>query len=109
MIKKFKEASFHPDLTLKANFFGGAETSKKNRVKLKIDYIDVHLTSNEFKMKDLQHMLTLLNVFGEEEEEIKEIVENPLFKFIENAEEIQAKLKMASIRSILKLYEIGVS
>ena len=69
-------------------FYGGIEMPKKNRIKLKMDYIDVHLTSQEFKMKDFQNMLKLMQFFGseEEQEQVKEVVSNPLFKFLHNTE-----------------------
>ena len=66
---------------MNVKFFGDVETSKKNRIKLKLDYINFHLTSNEFKMKDFQNLLVLLQVFGEGEDEVEEIKGNPLFKF----------------------------
>jgi DNA polymerase II small subunit/DNA polymerase delta subunit B len=68
------------------SFFGDIEMPKKNRIKLKMDYIDIHLTSQEFKMKEFQSMLQLMKVFGEETEEVEEIVSNPLYKFLHNTE-----------------------
>jgi len=82
---------------------------KKNRIKLKMDYVDIHLTSQEFKMKEFQNLLKLMKFFGEEENEVEEIVSNPLFKFLHNTEELQAKIKLASARKILRLYEIGIT
>jgi len=47
-------------------------------------------------------------MFGDEEI-TQEMKHHPLFKFLENTEEIQLKLKMASIRKMLQLYEIGLT
>jgi hypothetical protein len=65
-IAKFKETSFHPDMNVKATFFGDVETTKKNRVQLKLDYIDIHATSSEYKMKDLQNMFKLITMVSGE-------------------------------------------
>lgn len=64
LLSKFRESTLHPDLKLTANVYGEVETSKKNRIKLKVDYIDFHATSTEFKMKDLLNLLELTEVFG---------------------------------------------
>lgn len=105
-MKKFKESTFHPDLNLKAHFYGDVETCKKNRIKLKLDYIDMHATSQQFKMKDLLNLISILGIF---EEETEQMVSHPIFHFLQNAEEVQLKLKLASIRKIVQLYEIGVT
>ena len=74
---------------------------------MKLDYINFHLTSPDFEMKDFQKMLLLLELFGDEEMS-QEMAENPLFKFFEKTEQIQAKVKLASIRKIVSLYEEGI-
>ena len=106
--EKLRKTNFRPDLNLTAEFYGNAEIYKKNRIKLKLDYIEARLTSDEFKMKGMQHVVSVLGIFGDEEE-AQEITQHPLFKFLENTEEIQMKLKMASIRKMLRLYEIGLT
>jgi hypothetical protein len=45
IFNKFSESTFHPDLKVTADFYGEVETSKKNRIKLKLDYIDFHASS----------------------------------------------------------------
>ena len=83
-MEEFKKSDFHPDINLSMSFFGDIEMPKKNRIKLKMDYIDIHITSQEFKMKEFQNMLKLMKLFGEEQEEVEAIVSNPLYKFLHN-------------------------
>lgn len=65
--EKLKNGNFRPDIHLTAEFYGNAEVYKKNRIKLKLDYIEAKLTSEEFKMKDFQNLMSVLGLFGEEE------------------------------------------
>lgn len=45
-------------------------------------------------------------MFGEEEVN-QQIVQHPIFKFLEGAQQIQATIQMAPISSMLELYEVG--
>lgn len=48
-----------------------------------------------------------MEAFGEGEE-AQAFKENPLFKFFENTEKLQAKLKMTSLQKMLHLYQTGL-
>lgn len=65
--KLIKDNKFRPDLKVSAQFYGIVEVYKKNRIKLKLDYIEARLTSDEFKMKGFQELLCLMKFFGDDE------------------------------------------
>ena len=58
-------------------------------------------------MKDFQNLLTLLEIFGQDEE-AEQLIQNPLFKFFEQTEQIQARIRLSPLSKMVNLYESGV-
>lgn len=108
LMKGFDDSSFHPDVNLSVRMLGRVETFKKSRIKIKPDQVDLHVTSQEFKLKDLQNLVELLGIFGEDEEK-EEIVNHPIYSLLKEAEQIQGTVRMASLGKMLELYEIGLN
>jgi hypothetical protein len=107
-MKAFDDSSFHPDVNLSISMLGRVETFKKNRIKIKPDHVNIHITSEEFKVKDIQNLAELLNVFGEDEEK-EMFVNHPLYSLLKEAEQIQGTFRLASLGKMLELYEIGLN
>lgn len=84
LLTKVEETSLQPDLQLNMILKGHADTFKKNRIRIRMDYILAHITSNEFKLKEVLTLLKLLGAFGEGEE-IEALINNPAFKLLEKA------------------------
>lgn len=87
---------------------GHLDTHKKNRIRLRMDYIHVHLFSKEFRLTQLLELMKILQVFGEEEETVNTILNNPAFKLLQKSEQVQGTVRMGSLRKMLELYKIGV-
>ncbi len=106
--KKLEEAAFHPDAKLEMELRGHLDTYKKNRIRVRMDYIRAHLYSKEFKLAQLLELMRIFQAFGESAEEIGAIINNPAFKLLQKSETVQGTVRMGSLRKMLELYKIGV-
>lgn len=67
LLSKVDEATIQPDLQLNMSLKGHVDTLKKNRIRIRMDYILAHITSNEFKLKEVLNLMKLIGAFGEGE------------------------------------------
>jgi len=81
--------------------------NKKNRTSLKVDFLEAHIMSDQFRTAHFMDLMDSFKAFGHDEE-AEFIKNNPIFKLIEGSQEIKLHLKFASPRKILDLYHIGL-
>jgi hypothetical protein len=99
--KKLEEAAFHPDARLEMELRGHLDTYKKNRIRVRMDYIRAHLFSKEFTLAQLLELMKILEAFGDDEETVNAVVNNPVFKLLQKSEAVQGTVRMGSMRKIL--------
>lgn len=87
---------------------GHLDTYKKNRIRVRMDYIRAHLFSKEFRLTQLLELMKILQAFGDDEETVNSVINNPAFKLLQKSEEVQGTIRMGSLRKMLELYKIGV-
>jgi HD superfamily phosphohydrolase len=83
-LEKFEESAVNPDLHLEMVLKGQVDTYKKNRIRIRMDYIKAHIISKEFKLKDITDLMKIVSAFGEGEE-AEMIMNNPAFKLLERS------------------------
>lgn len=64
---------------------GHLDTYKKNRIRVRMDYIRAHLFSKEFKLSQLLELMKVLQAFGEDEGTINTVTSNPVFKLLQKS------------------------
>ena len=71
LLSKMEETQLRPDARLEMELRGHLDTFKKNRIRIRMDYIRAHLFSKEFRLAALMQLMRAIKMFGDEEEAVQ--------------------------------------